>query len=169
MAESRDGNLARIEAMLGPALEAMGYAIVRIAFVKGARATLQIMAERVDQQGMSVDDCADISRAVSAILDVEDPIAGAYLLEVSSPGIDRPLVRRQDFQRFAGFMAKVETDRLIDGRKRFNGRLIGIGDDDHVRLADGDAEYQVPFDAIAKAKLLLTDDLLANSPDRPRT
>ena len=160
--------LDRIEAMLAPALEAMGYGVVRISYVKGARATLQIMAERLDRQPMAVEDCTDISHAASAILDVEDPIPSAYTLEVSSPGIDRPLVRVADFERFAGFVARVETSRLIDGRKRFTGRLIGVDADGVVQLKDESTEYFVPFEAIAKAKLVITDDLLKNSPDRPK-
>jgi ribosome maturation factor RimP len=160
--------LEKVEALLAPAIEALGYAIVRITFVKGTRATLQIMAERIDEQAMAIEDCTAISRAASAILEVDDPIQGEYNLEVSSPGIDRPLVRAKDYERFAGFVAKVETDRLIEGRKRFMGRLIGLGEDGLVRLKDEAQEFAVPFEAIAKAKLVLTDDLIANSPDRPR-
>ena len=158
----------KIEHLLAPTLEALGYGIVRVQFTSGKRATLQIMAERRDGAAMSVDDCAEISRAASAVLDVEDPIPSAYQLEVSSPGIDRPLTRREDFSRFAGFEAKVETDRLLDGRKRFKGRLLGIDDEGTIRVRDGEAEYAVPFEAVSKAKLVLTDDLIANSPDRPR-
>jgi ribosome maturation factor RimP len=158
----------KIESLLAPTLEALGYGIVRVQFTSGKRATLQIMAERTDGVAMSVDDCAEISRAASAVLDVEDPIPSAYSLEVSSPGIDRPLTRRDDFARFAGFEAKLETDRLLDGRKRFKGRLLGIDDENTIRVRDGEVEYAVPYDAISKAKLVLTDDLIANSPDRPR-
>jgi len=158
----------KICTMLAPSLEAMGYDIVRVQLSGNKRWTLQIMAERRDGDGMSVDDCETISHAVSALLDVEDPIEGAYNLEVSSPGIDRPLTRPQDFNRFAGFEAKVETDRLVEGRKRFRGRLIGIDEDDSVRIKDGEAEFAIPLAAIARAKLVLTDELLANSPDRPK-
>lgn len=158
----------RLEALLTPSLESMGYGIVRIHFTGGRRATLQIMAERRDGEGMSVDDCAEISRAASAILDVEDPIEQAYHLEVSSPGIDRPLVRRADYERFAGYEAKLETDRPIEGRKRFKGRVVGIDDADRVVLKDDAAQFLVPFQAIAKAKLVLTDDLIAASPDKPK-
>lgn len=165
---SGDSVLQRVEAMIAPALEAMGYAIVRLTFVKGTRATLQVMAERIDEKAVVIEDCTAISHAISAILEVDDPIPGMYNLEVSSPGIDRPLVRAKDYERFAGFVAKVETDRLIDGRKRFSGRLLGIGPDGLVRLKDEAQEYTVPFEAIAKAKLVLTDDLIANSPDRPK-
>jgi ribosome maturation factor RimP len=160
--------VAKVEGLLAPALEALGYAIVRIQFSGGRRPTLQIMAERQDGGAMSVDDCAQISRAASALLDVEDPISGAYDLEVSSPGIDRPLTRPGDFERFAGFEAKLETDRLIDGRRRFRGRLLGLADGETVRVRDGEVEYALPLDAVAKAKLVLTEDLIAHSPDKPR-
>jgi ribosome maturation factor RimP len=110
---------------------------------------------------MTVDDCADISRSVSAILDVADPIAEAYTLEVSSPGIDRPLVRPDDYVRFAGFEAKVETSAAINGRKRFKGRLLGF-EDGHVLLAlDDGTRVSLAFEDIARAKLLLTDELIA--------
>jgi ribosome maturation factor RimP len=109
---------------------------------------------------MTVDDCADISRSVSALLDVADPIASAYTLEVSSPGIDRPLVRPEDYDRFAGFEARIEVSRPISGRKRFRGRLLGRSGDT-VRLIAEAGEVEVPLSAIARAKLVLTDDLLA--------
>ena len=159
---------AKVEGLLAPALEALGYGIVRVQFNGGRKATLQIMAERQDGIAMSVEDCAAISRAASALLDVEDPIMGAYDLEVSSPGIDRPLTRRQDFERFAGFEAKLETDRLLDGRRRFRGRLLGLDADGMIRVHDGAAEYAVPFEAVTKAKLVLTDDLLAHGGDKKR-
>ena len=149
-----------IAALIQPSLEAMGYRLVRVAFTGGRRATLQVMAERRDDAPMTVDDCAEISRNVSALLDVADPIAERYDLEVSSPGIDRPLVAREDFERFAGYEAKLETSRPVDGRKRFRGRLLGI-EDETVRLRlDGEGEVKLPFGAIAKAKLVLTDELL---------
>lgn len=156
----------RIERLIEPALTAMGYELVRVALQGGeSRPTLQIMAERNDGVAMSVDDCADISRALSALLDVEDPIASAYTLEVSSPGIDRPLVKRADFERFAGFEARIETVQPVAGRKRFRGRLMGVAGDD-VRLrepaktADAEDETLVPLAAIARAKLVLTDELI---------
>jgi ribosome maturation factor RimP len=150
----------RITSMISPSVEAMGYRVVRIAFTGGRRPTLQIMAERLDDKAMSVDDCADISRNVSAILDVADPIESEYTLEVSSPGIDRPLVAREDYVRFAGYEAKIETARPVDGRKRFRGRLLGA-DESAVRLVlDGEGEVAVPLGDILKAKLVLTDELL---------
>jgi ribosome maturation factor RimP len=156
----------KIEAMIAPSLEAMGYRVVRVAVTGGRRATLQIMAERTDDQAMRVEDCTEISRTVSALLDVADPIAGAYLLEVSSPGIDRPLVRREDFARFAGFEAKVELSAPVDGKKRFRGRLLGVEGDD-VRLLVDALPVALPIAAVARAKLVLTDELLAHtSPPR---
>jgi len=150
----------RIRTMVEPSLEAMGYRVVRIAFTGGRRATLQIMAERRDDKPMTVEDCADISRQISALLDVEDPIQTQYTLEVSSPGIDRPLVSREDFVRFTGFEAKVELNRPVDGQKRFRGRLLGLAADD-VHLALEGREVALPFADIARAKLMLTDDLIA--------
>ena len=141
-------------------MTAMGYELVRVMSLGGRRPTLQIMAERIDRAGMTVDDCADISRAVSALLDVDDPMVGAYQLEVSSPGIDRPLIKPADFERFAGFEARVETDRVIDGQRRFRGRLLGLEADD-LRLALPEGVRVIPLAAIRKAKLMLTDDLIA--------
>jgi ribosome maturation factor RimP len=157
----------KIEAMIAPSLDAMGYRVVRVAVTGGRRATLQIMAERRDEQAMTVEDCAEISRTVSALLDVADPIAGAYTLEVSSPGIDRPLVRREDFARFAGFEAKIELSAPQDGRRRFRGKLLGV-EGDAVRLLVDDAPVAVPLAAVARAKLVLTDALLAASRAEPR-
>jgi ribosome maturation factor RimP len=117
------------------------------------------MAERRDRRPMTIDDCAEISHAVSALLDVADPFPGAYRLEVSSPGIDRPLVRAEDFERFAGFVARVETEAPIAGRRRFKGRLLGLVED-RVRLQATDGEQEIPHAAIKKAKLVLTDELL---------
>jgi ribosome maturation factor RimP len=149
--------------LIEPSLDAMGYRLVRVAFLGARRATLQIMAERRDDAPMTVDDCGEISRSVSAILDVADPIASAYMLEVSSPGIDRPLTRPEDYDRFAGFEAKIELGQPIDGRKRFRGRILGRAPDanDHVRLVGEAGEVSLPLAAIAKAKLVITDDLLA--------
>ena len=150
----------RIEQMVAPAVNAMGYEIVQIRLIGGARQTLQVMIDREDGQAMTVDDCAEISRTVSAILDVDDPISGAYALEVTSPGIDRPLVRASDFERFAGFEARVEMSRAIDGRKRFRGRLTGVIDD-RVRMDVQGDEVELPLADIDKAKLVLTDELIA--------
>ena len=151
---------AQIERMIAPSLAAMGYDIVRVMLMGGQRSTLQVMAERADHQEMTVEDCAEISRAVSALLDVEDPITEAYTLEVSSPGIDRPLTRPADFERFAGFEAKLETRAPVEGRKRFRGRLLGF-EEGRVRIATPEGEAAVPVDDIQRAKLVLTDDLIA--------
>ncbi len=121
--------------IIEPSLDAMGYRLVRVMQTGGLRRpTLQVMAERRDEEPMTVEDCAEISRAVSALLDVADPIAGAYMLEVSSPGIDRPLVRPEDYDRFVGFEARIDLSSPLDGRKRFRGRVLGR-EADHVRLA----------------------------------
>ena len=149
-----------IERLIGPSLDGMGFRLVRVSYGGGGRPVLQIMAEPSDGRPMSVEHCAEISRVVSAILDVEDPIPSAYTLEVTSPGIDRPLVSRDDYRRFAGFEAKLELNRAVDGRKRFRGRLLGA-DESAVRLVlDGEGEVKVPLGDILKAKLVLTDELL---------
>ncbi len=157
---------ARIETLIEPVVRDLGFEIVRVQVSGQKRRHLQIMAERRPESGvgdaMTVDDCATISRAVSAILDLEDPIGGAYDLEVSSPGIDRPLVRPADFARFAGFEAKVETFRPIDGRKRFRGRLLGL-DGDTVLIMIDDGPRELPYPEIQRAKLIMTDELLAAS------
>lgn len=158
---------AQIERMIAPSLAAMGYDIVRVLLTGGQRPTLQVMAERTDGQDMSVDDCAEISRAVSALLDVEDPIAGPYTLEVSSPGIDRPLTRPVDFQRFAGFEARVETRQPVEGRKRFRGRLLGL-EGDSIRIVTPEGEAALPVDDILRAKLVLTDELIAATDKRKK-
>ena len=155
-----------IARIIEPSLDAMGYRLVRVALTGGKRATLQVMAERRDEAAMTVADCADISRSVSALLDVADPIAGAYVLEVSSPGIDRPLVRPEDYDRFAGFEARIDMIKPHDGRKRFRGRLLGRAEE-HVRLAGEAGEVRLPLAGIARAKLVLTDDLLALAQPKP--
>lgn len=153
-----------IERIITPTVEGMGYELVRLTVSGGHRKTLQVMAERKDGLNMSLDDCAHLSRAVSAVLDVEDPIEGAYSLEVSSPGIDRPLTRPKDYDRFAGFEAKLETRAPIDGRKRFKGRLLGLGVEggaQNVKIEVEGTPLALPFEEIEKAKLVLTDDLIA--------
>ena len=129
-------------------------------FPAGAKRVLQIMAEPHRAKTMTVDDCADISRTISALLDVEDPIPGEYTLEVSSPGVDRPLVKRKDFERYAGYEIKLEASRTIDGRRRFRGRLKGLIDD-RVCIEIDNGQTEISFADITKAKLVLTDDLLA--------
>jgi ribosome maturation factor RimP len=151
-----------IAQIIEPALAGLGYRLVRVAITSGRRATLQIMAERIDDAPMTVDDCALISHSVSALLDVADPIAGAYMLEVSSPGIDRPLVRPEDYDRFTGFEAKIELADAISGRKRFRGRLLGTAAGE-VRLATEAGETRLPLAAVVRARLVLTDELIAAS------
>ena len=153
----------RIAQAVEPSLEAMGYRLVRVVVTSGRRPTLQVMAERRDDQPMTVEDCAQISHSVSALLDVADPIAGAYMLEISSPGIDRPLVRAEDYDRFSGFEARIELARPIEGRKRFRGRLLGTSAGS-VRLATETGEVTLPFADVARAKLVLTDDLIGAAP-----
>lgn len=149
-----------LEALIAPTLDGMGYDLVRVVVSGTHRPTLQVMAERRDGRAMTVEDCEAISRALSAKLDVEDPIATSYMLEVSSPGIDRPLVRPRDFQRFAGYVARIETKAPRDGRRRFTGRIVGA-DDAEVRVAAEDGEVAIPIAEIGRAKLVLTDELLA--------
>ena len=147
--------------LLDPVAEAAGYEIVRLRLMGGNTRRLQIMAEQPDGS-MDVDDCARLSRAVSEVLDAADPISGEYLLEVSTPGIDRPLTRLKDFQTFEGFEARLELDRLAEGRKRFRGQLAGI-EDENVGInleEEPDATVYVPFAWIIEAKLVLTDELL---------
>lgn len=152
---------ARVAEIVAPSIAAMGYELVRVQLMGNRAPVLQVMAERSDRAGMTVEDCAAISRAVSALLDVEDPIDGTYSLEVSSPGIDRPLVALVDFERFSGHLAKVETRVPVDGRKRFRGTLAGV-EGELVRLdRDDDGTVLVPFEQISRAKLIITDELLA--------
>ena len=158
----------QIEAMIAPSLEAMGYRVVRVSFTGGRRPTLQIMAERRDDQSMTVEDCAMVSHSVSALLDVADPIASAYFLEISSPGIDRPLVRRADYERFAGFEAKIELQRPLDGRRRFRGKLLGV-EDDSVKMLVGADAVLLPLSSISRAKLVLNDELLAATQPQHRS
>lgn len=152
----------RIEQIITPSVEAMGYEVVRVQLTGGQRMVLQVMAERADGASMTVEDCADISRAISAVLDVEDPIKSAYTLEVSSPGIDRPLTRLKDFERFAGFEAKLETRLAADGRKRFKGMLKGV-EDGLVCIETEQGAARLEFDNILRAKLVLTDELIRAS------
>jgi ribosome maturation factor RimP len=155
----------QIEGLITPILEAMGYDLVRVQISGTRRPTMQIMAERKDEAPMSVDDCADISRAVSAVLDVEDPFDEAYQLEVSSPGIDRPLTRARDYERYAGFEARVELKIAQDGQRRFKGKLLGLADDKVMLQVEGET-VALPLGAVQKAKLVLTDDLIAASEGR---
>lgn len=151
----------RLLELLDAVAEAAGYEIVRLRLMGGAeRRKLQIMAERPDGD-MNVEDCTRLSRAISEVLDAADPISGEYLLEVSSPGIDRPLTRLKDFETYEGYEAKLELDRLAEGRKRFRGLLAGVENGAVAIDLEGEAETAlVPFAWIIEAKLVLTDDLM---------
>jgi ribosome maturation factor RimP len=152
----------RLAEIVEPTIAGMGYELVRVRLMGGQRKTVQIMADR-PEGGIEVDDCALISTAVSAVLDVEDPLEDAYTLEVSSPGIDRPLTRLKDFDAWAGFEAKLETAEQIDGRRRFKGRLSGTeGDEVLIEIEDQGAPVTIglKFDWLTDAKLVLTDELI---------
>jgi len=152
----------RLAEIVRPVIEDLGFELVRIRLMGGETKTLQIMAER-PEGGIEVDQCADISNAVSAVLDVEDPILDAYNLEVSSPGIDRPLTRLKDFDTFEGYDAKLETSELIDGQRRFRGILAGIeGEDVLVNIQQGGDVVTVGLniDWLTDAKLVMTDELI---------
>jgi ribosome maturation factor RimP len=153
--------LRQLDALISPMLEQMGYDLVRVVFQGQRRPTLQVMAERKDGRPMTVEDCAGISRSLSALLDVEDPIDSAYVLEVSSPGIDRPLTRVKDFATWAGFDVRIETDQPVEGRKRFRGRLLGLDGEDSAVVVLETGEAHIPLARIRSAKLVLTDDLIA--------
>lgn len=161
MAVQGQEQAAKIQARIEPAIEAMGYDVVRVMVAGGQSVTLQVMAERHDGKAMTVEDCADISRTISTLLEVDDPITGPYRLEVSSPGVDRPLVKARDFDRFAGHRVRIEAGEMIDGRRRFIGALKGVREEMVVVVLDGGEEAAVPLHSIVRAKLVLTDELLA--------
>jgi ribosome maturation factor RimP len=149
--------------LIEPTLDAMGYEVVRILWNDSGRRTLQIMADRKDNEEITVEDCADISHTISAILDVQDPIQGAYDLEVSSPGMDRPLVKRADFDAYVGFEAKIEMQFPIEGRKRFKGRLQSSPTPETVELLTETGPVSLPYQQMQSAKLVLTDELIKAS------
>jgi len=154
----------RVAEIIEPVLEAMDFRLVRVRLMNQNGQTLQVMAERNDGT-MTVVDCEAASMAISPVLDVDDPVPGAYHLEVSSPGIDRPLVRRSDFARWQGHIVKCETSVMLDGRKRFRGRIAGADENgftvERTDIAYGESPVVVvPFTALAEAKLILTDDLI---------
>lgn len=157
-----DRKLAEI---IGPVIEDMGFELVRVRLMGGNTPTLQVMAER-PTGGIEVDECAEISIAISAVLDVEDPILDAYTLEVGSPGIDRPLTRLKDFDTFEGYEAKLETSELIDGRRRWRGIVAGVEGDEILLNIDGSSQGEetvtvgLKFEWLADAKLVLTDELI---------
>jgi ribosome maturation factor RimP len=152
----------RLADIVGPVIEGMGFELVRIRLMGGKTRTLQIMADKPDG-GIDVDDCGQISTAVSLVLDVEDPVEDQYILEVSSPGIDRPLTRLKDFDAWSGWEARVETTELIDGRRRFKGTLQGTeGDEVLIEIEEGGGMLTVGlrFEWLSDAKLILTEDLI---------
>ncbi|SFL05174.1 ribosome maturation factor RimP [Celeribacter marinus] len=153
----------RLAEIITPVLEGMGFELVRVRLMSSTKSkTLQIMAQRPDG-GIEVDECAQISTAVSAVLDVEDPIEDEYTLEVSSPGIDRPLTRLKDFAAFEGYEVKIETTEMIDGRRRFKGALAGVeGEDVLLAIEENGEELTIglKFDWLSDAKLVLTDELI---------
>jgi len=155
-----------LDALIAPAVEAAGYRLVRLRVMGGKRKTLQVMAERHDGQ-MDVEDCATLSRTLSEVLEAADPITEEYTLEVSSPGIDRPLTVETDFARFAGHEARVELIHGLDGRRRFKGLIIGLDGRDIVMDVSsersGPQRVRLPFSDIAEAKLVLTDRLIQES------
>ena len=153
----------RIETLVAPAIAAAGFELVRVRMTGKETKTLQIMAERADHS-MSAEDCADLSRALSPILEDADPIDGAYRLEISSPGIDRPLTRLKDFHDWQGYEAKIELDRMIEGRKKFKGVVAGVENENICLDIEGEAETAlIPYAWIHSAKLVLTDELVRES------
>lgn len=161
------GLAARVAAIAEPVIEGLGYRLVRVKVSGADGCTVQIMAERADGT-MTVEDCEAVSRALSPVLDVADPIDRAYRLEVSSPGIDRPLVRKSDFDRYAGHLARIEMETPVDGRKRFRGVLTGTeGESARLRrdaVAEGEnPEVLLPIARMSEAKLVLTDELVTEA------
>jgi ribosome maturation factor RimP len=164
------GLAARVAAIAEPVVEGMGYRLVRVRILASEGCTVQVMAERPDGS-LTIEDCEEISHALSPVLDVADPVDRAYRLEISSPGIDRPLVRRSDFEKHAGYLAKIEMNVPAEGRKRFRGILLGVeGDAARIRFedtkagkADQNKEFLLPIEDMAEAKLVLTDDLIAEA------
>lgn len=150
----------QLQRLIEPTIDELGFSVVRVQLSGKNELLMQVMVEHKDGTGMTVEDCAVISRAISALLEVEDPIKSAYTLEVSSPGIDRPLVKLGDFERFQGRQAKIETHGVQDGRKRFKGRLLGVEGENIKILVDG-REFILAHPDIRRAKLLLTDDQIA--------
>jgi ribosome maturation factor RimP len=158
---------ARVAAIIDPVIVGMGYQLVRVKLSSQHGLTLQIMAERPDGT-MTVNDCEALSMAISPVLDVEDPIDKAYNLEMSSPGIDRPMVRKGDFRKWAGHLIKCETSVMVEGRKRFRGKIVSVSEDGFVldreqTSRDEASEITIAFSALAEARLILTDDLIRDA------
>ena len=152
---------ARVLDIVDPIAADLGLRIVRLRVMTSKRSTLQIMAERISDGLMGIKDCEALSRAASSALEVEDPIRDAYVLEVSSPGLERPLTALEDFEKYKGYLARLELDRLVEGRKRFRGILAGIdGSAVDIDLDNEDETAQIPYEWISEAKLLITDALI---------
>jgi ribosome maturation factor RimP len=149
----------KIEELIAPTINSLGYDLVRVQILDEGTKTLQIMVDRLDEANLTVDDCSVISKEISVIIDINDPIGENYLLEVSSPGIDRPLLRFKDFEKYAGFHARVDMSIALEGRKKFKGKLTGI-EGDNIRIKVKEETYLLPFSKIEKAKLTLTQELL---------
>ncbi|MCK0069306.1 ribosome maturation factor RimP [Kordiimonas laminariae] len=154
MSEAAD----KISDIIEATVESLGFELIRVTYGGGRKPTLQIMAERPDGT-MNVDDCATLSREISLLLDVEDPLPEEYLLEVSSPGIDRPLTRVKDFERWIGFDAKIELNEQLDGRRRFRGKMLKF-DGETISISTDEGDFDLAYADVSKAKLLLTDELL---------
>ncbi|MSP52334.1 MAG: ribosome maturation factor RimP [Alphaproteobacteria bacterium] len=148
-----------IEKLIEPTIAGLGYRLVQVRLMGGGRPVLQVMAERVDECGMTVDDCATISRTISTVLETEDPIESGYVLEVSSPGIDRPLVRLDDFVRFSGHVAKVETALPVEGRRRHKGTIAAV-EGSRIKLSTEQGTIELDFSDVTAAKLVLADEIL---------
>lgn len=154
--------------MIVPSLADMGYELVRVAVLGREKPTVQVMADRADGAPIGIDDCEQISRALGAVLDVADIVPGAWTLEVSSPGIDRPLTRVKDWNRFAGHLARVEMSIPLDGRRRLSGVVLGA-DASHARMRlDDGSEVALPLSDIRRAKLVMTDALIAATAQTPK-
>ena len=149
----------KIEELIGPTINSLGYDLVRVQILDEGTKTLQIMVDRLDEANLTIDDCSIISKEISVIIDINDPIGENYLLEVSSPGIDRPLLRFKDFEKYAGFHARVDMNTALEGRKKFKGKLTGV-EGDNIRIKVKEETYLLPFSKIEKAKLTLTQELL---------
>lgn len=162
----RKADAVKIENIISPVLETMGYETVRVRFITApGNPTLQIMAERASDGHLDIEDCEKISRALSPVLDAEDPIKGSYALEVSSPGIDRPLTRLKDYGRFAGYDVRIELEAPLGGQKRFKGKITGV-ESETIKLETDAGVKTLPFSAIENAKLVLTDELIAATQEK---
>lgn len=152
--------IERLHDLIEPTVDNLGYELVRVIVQGTRRQTVQVMIERKDGMLLSVDECALVSRAVSALMDVHDPVQGAYSLEVSSPGVDRPLTRKKDYEMWRGFDAKIETKTAIEGRRRFTGLLDGCDASGVLRLLCEEGVVFIALNDVSRAKLVLTDRLI---------